>query len=230
MTPKSLTKISVGYDGTTWGLDSSNQIWVYNFRLLTWTQQGGTLVQLSVGGFKNIAGLNSSGGLYIFNRATQTWTFRASPTGKVLQRVSIGGDGDLWAIDSTYYAPGGGYGIWHWTGTTWESIYGSLTQISVGQAGDIWGLNSDIGKIWKYNGNNTWTLVAGTGAVTSQIAVGFDGTVWVLDPVGNVYKYNGSGWTQMPGIAASYIAGGGIYSTAAIASGQPYHLTTSDPL
>ncbi len=78
------------------------------------------------------------------------------------------------------------------------NVPGSLKQISVGGAGDVWGLNY-LQNIYHYNAQtSSWTQVSGQ---LSQIAVGNSGAVYGLNAAGSIYWYNpGTGYFQyVPG-------------------------------
>jgi virginiamycin B lyase len=77
----------------------------------------------------------------------------------------------------------------------WQTVIGTLTNVSVGSASKIWGVNSDK-QIFKFRG--AWTLVpaAQSGGLT-QVSAASDGTVWGLNG-GKIFRLNGSNWDQIP--------------------------------
>ena len=79
---------------------------------------------------------------------------------------------------------------------TWEQISGKLKQISVGDGGEVWGVNS-ANDIYRYNGNQTWTQIAGK---LKHVSVGQNGVVWGIGPSDTIHRYNGNNtWTTISG-------------------------------
>jgi hypothetical protein len=61
-----------------------------------------------------------------------------------------------------------------------DYIPGTLTQISVGGDGDVWG-NTDS-QVWHYlPQQQTWQQVGGVNGLITQISVGNDGAVYLLN-------------------------------------------------
>ncbi len=162
--PGNLTNISVGSDGTVWGIGNLGQIWMYNPQSQTWLEAPGQLTQIAVGASGFVWGLNSAGNIYRYDPGTQNWDLIPGN----LAKIAVGHDGDVWGINSAGQ-------VWHFNPQTqnWDPVPGVLTQIAVGNDGAVWGLNG--GQIWRFNpGIQNWQQVPGNMA---QIAVGADGDV-----------------------------------------------------
>jgi hypothetical protein len=86
-------------------------------------------------------------------------------------------------------------------GSSWETIPGTASRVAVDPDGAAWVVNS-AGSIFKYNlASKDWEQKAGT---AKDVGVGADGSVWVVGTGAveggyGIYKWNGSGWTSVPG-------------------------------
>jgi hypothetical protein len=92
----------------------------------------------------------------------------------------------------------GGYGVFHWDGTTWNYLTGGGTRIAVDGVGHPWMTNS-FGNIFSWNGS-AWVVLPG---FATDIAVGGN-QVWIIGtnavPGGyGIYHWNGSSWDAAPG-------------------------------
>ncbi|MDJ0901761.1 MAG: hypothetical protein QNJ55_23470, partial [Xenococcus sp. MO_188.B8] len=67
----------------------------------------------------------------------------------------------------------------------WRQIAGKLKQISVGSAGEIWGVNSSD-NIYQYTGENSWQQIAGG---LKWVSVAADGTVFGVNSNDDIYRY-----------------------------------------
>jgi hypothetical protein len=111
--------------------------------------------------------------------------------------IAIGGDGSVWVIGSNVEY--GGFGIHKWNGNGWSAIDGGAVRIAVDRGGNPWVVNS-FGNIFRREGGR-WIQTLGA---AKDIAIGFDGSVWVIGTtqVGNdfgIYKWNGTGWDGVDG-------------------------------
>jgi hypothetical protein len=193
----SLTQISVGADGTAWGVDANDNVFVYNSQTQRWQQVSGSLSQIAVGASGAVWGLNSVGAIDQYNSSTHTWNLVPGN----LSQIQVGGDGDVWGLNR--------YGqIYRFDSTTrgWDEIPGSLTHIAVGFDGAVWGLNAQQ-QIYRFNpGTQTFEWVPGS---LKQISVGVDGEVWGINNAGDVYRFNplNQGWQRIPGTLAQISVG-----------------------
>ncbi len=193
-----LTQISVGVDGTAWGVNGSGQVFVYNSGSQAWQQFSGiTLSVVAVGSSSAIWGLNSVGNIYHYSSSSGAWNYVPGN----LSRIAVGSDGDVWGLNA--YSE-----IFHYNSGTggWTYIPGALLHIAVGYDGAVWGLNQ-YGEIYRFNpGTQAFEYVPGT---LSSIAVGADGDVWGLNSVGNIYHFNShtQSWQMIPGTLAQISVG-----------------------
>lgn len=194
-----VAQISVGSDGTAWGITSSGLIYWLNA-----TQQGaqsvpGNLMQIAVAANGNVWGLNDAGSIYRLDASNGTWQLMPGN----LAQIAIGADGDVWGINS------GGL-IYHFDTATqnWDSIPGYLVQIAVGFDGAVWGINA-AHLVYRFNpGTRAFEQVPGA---LAQIAVGADGDVWGLDDGGAIYHFDPliQNWTNIPGVLSHISVGAG---------------------
>ena len=215
--PGSLHQISVGTDGSIWGINSADSIFFYNSQTQAWQMVPGWLSQIAVGAKGYIWGLNSEGNIYRFDPATQNWD---SIPGS-LSQIAVGADGDVWGINSDQ-------SVYHyvWAAQGWEYIPATLTQIAVGFDGAVWGLgsagNSNGLDIYRFNvGTRLFEQVPGE---LSEIAVGADGDVWGLNAESSIYHFNTlvQNWEQIPGSLSQISVGSATNVWGLNSSGNVY--------
>ena len=176
--PGSLQQVSVGPDGSMWGINGSDQIYRYNPANQTFVHVAGALTEIAVGGDGSVWGINAAGSIYSFNAATQKW----QQIPGALAQIAVAADGDVWGLNA-------GGSIYHWLPAAqgWANVPGTLAQIAVGFNGAVWGLDVN-GQVYRYNiGTQEFAPVPGT---LAQISVGSDGAVWGVDALNNVYRWN----------------------------------------
>jgi len=139
----------------------------------------------------------------------------------VMRQLSVGADGEVWAIDGSTTAPANGYPIYRWNGMAWKLQTGSLSQISVGSASAIWGVNNKS-MVYQWTGSG-WTLIPGT---LRQVSAAADGSVWGVDTAGNIVMYGvGYGWLGIaPGTFAEVSAGSRNNVWAVTTTGEIYRI------
>ena len=208
----SLQQISVGGDGTLWGVSSSGQIFIYDERTENWVEISGSLTHVAVGSNGAVWGLNAAGSVYRWSTAAQSWDSIAGN----LAQLAVGADGDVWGLNS-------GNEIYHFEAGTqsWSWIPGELEQISVGFDGAVWGINSQQ-EIYRFNpGTQRFEQVPGS---LTQIAVGADGDVWGINSGGQIYHFDrvGGAWDQVTGTLAQVSVGSGANVWGIGSAGQVY--------
>ena len=88
----------------------------------------------------------------------------------------------------------------------WQQVPGLLTQIAVGSAGNVWGLNS-AGQIFRFNPQTqNWQQISG---LLTQIAVASDGTVWGINSAQEIYRFDPQiqSWDHIPGLLTQIAVG-----------------------
>jgi hypothetical protein len=207
-----LHQISVGADGTLWGVSSSGQIFTYDGQADAWTQISGSLAQIAVGTNGAVWGLNAAGSIFRWNTGGRIWDFIPGN----LSQLAVGADGDVWGLN-------GGSEIYHFDAQSqsWIWIPGELAQISVGYDGAVWGINSQQ-EIYRFDpGTQRFEQVPGS---LTQISVGADGDVWGINSSGQTYHFNrvAAGWDLMPGALAQISVGSGSNVCGVNNAGQVY--------
>ncbi|HKO58023.1 MAG TPA: tectonin domain-containing protein [Thermoanaerobaculia bacterium] len=171
--------VSVGQDGTVWGVNANDDIFRWNGG--TWDNIAGKLKQISVGNANNVWGVNAADDIFRWNGSS--WDNIA---GK-LKNVSVGSDGTVWGCNASD-------DIFRRSGNTWQTIAGKLKQVSVANASTVWGTNADDA-IFQWNGSG-WNPINGALRVVSAA---YDGTVFGVNAADNVFRYLGNNaWQTMP--------------------------------
>lgn len=197
-TAVTVEQVSVGADGTLWGINSGGQIFLYNGQAGAWAQAPGALAQISVGGNGAVWGVNAAGSVFEWNAQAQTW--KSMPG--TLSQIAVAADGDVWGLNHG--------DIYHFDAQTeaWTWIPGTLAQIAVGFDGAVWGVNAQQ-QIYRYNpGLGQFEQLAGA---LAQVSVGADGDAWGINGAGEVYRFDrvSATWKQMAGALTQISVGAG---------------------
>ena len=197
--PGLLSLVSVGSDGTVWGINGAGQIYMFNPETQIWQQAPGLLTQVVVGSSGFVWGLNAAGQIYRYDPALQSWDHIPG----ALSQIAVGSDGDVWGINSSAQ-------VFHFNSATqtWTQIPGALAQIAVGYDGAVWGINA-AQQIFRFNpGTQSWQQIPGA---LKRVAVGADGDVWGINSAGQIFHFNSltQGWENTPGSLAQIAVGSG---------------------
>ncbi len=231
--PGALQEISVGADGSVWGLNSSQQIFTYSSS--GWTNIPGTLSQIAVASSTAVWGLNEQGQIYHWDSAHSDWINVPG----TLAQIVVAADGDVWGLNAQS-------NIYHYNAQigSFVQVPGQLAHLAVGSAGAVYGINSSGAAFWynpgtgyfQYLANPAFTQIAvgsdgyvvglnngigygyeagswiagPTDVSIAQVAVGSGGSIYALDASGNIYFYNGQSraLVQIPGTLSSISVGG----------------------
>ena len=194
--PGALNQIAVANSENVWGLNAYDQIYRWDVASQDWVNVPGSLSQIAVGANGDVWGLNSGNEIYHLNAATQEWTW----TPGSLKQISVGADGSAWGVNdqNAIYR-------FNEAAQRWVQIAGTLTQISVGLASNVWGINPE-GSTYRWDATGQfWVYVPG--ATLTHISVAFDGAVWGVDALNQVWYFNGQNWVQIPGSLAQITVG-----------------------
>ncbi len=141
--------------------------------------------------------------------------------------IGVGSDGSVWMI-GTNPVPGG-FGIFHWNGSDWDSVDGGAVCIAVYTKDEPWVVDKAGSILFRStNGKGGWQQVPGfatdigvgsddssiwvigTGPAGNEIdtegnriSVAPDGLPWVVNNAGKIFRStDGRGdWFQLPGLA-----------------------------
>ncbi|MBF0235251.1 MAG: right-handed parallel beta-helix repeat-containing protein [Desulfamplus sp.] len=132
-----LKQVSVGADGSVWGVKEDSQILRRDVSSDSWVVVDGELNQISVGSAEQIWGVHETG--MVFKWETDHWI----QINGELKQVSVGADGSVWGVkeDSQILRR-------DVSSDSWVVVDGELNQISVGSAEQIWGVH-ETGMIFK---------------------------------------------------------------------------------
>lgn len=114
-------------------------------------------------------------------------------------RLAIGSDGSVFGLLS-----GGNIVRWSNQRESFQPFPGSLSRIAVDPEGNPWGVSS-LGRVFRHTGQK-WQQIVNVTAM--DIAIGFDGTVIIVDRLGNLARFdNGSNtFRAIQGRAAKAVA------------------------
>jgi N-acetyl-anhydromuramyl-L-alanine amidase AmpD len=140
--------------------------------------------------------------------------------------VGAGGTGASWVVGTDPAV--GGYGIYHWTGSSWSRSGGAGLRLAVDPAGVPWVVNAS-GDIYKLAAGGVWQHVSG---LAMDIAIASDGSTWVIatdDTLGGfgVYQLTGAGWLRIQGGGTRIAAGPNGNLWVVNSWGAIYERTTS---
>lgn len=171
--------------GSVWGLPAQQ---------LPLTNIPGQLAEISAGADGSVWGINQGQDIFRWDSAKTQWV---QVPGKAAKIAGGGPDGLAWVVT----APGNqGWGqIYRWnkTSNNWDSIPGAALSVGAGKDGSVYVVGNGI---YKYAGSG-WTLVGDRYAIDApaEVAVDAQGTPWVLNNAGRVYRFTGSPakWTAL---------------------------------
>ncbi len=105
--------------------------------------------------------------------------------------VASGADGVTWGIDNDGQ-------VRRYTGKDhWDIMPGSLSQISVANADNVWGVNAE-GNVYSWHDEAySWNQISGLSSQVVWVSVGNDGTVWAVDINQNEYEYQDNNFWRL---------------------------------
>lgn len=178
--------VGIGYQDSchpyeVWGLNTSSEVWRYNFCASNWDQEPGFLCAIQVGG-GDIWGTDCNGDLFAFDYATQQF----------LQRLT--------GVLQVAVEPQGAWVLGQESGHTYVSqitgngdlarsccLASSLVQI---QAGDgVWGIDTS-GEVYVLRFAQGFGFVQIPGIALASVSVGSGGGVWGIDSTGQVFAFS----------------------------------------
>ncbi|MFT3922337.1 MAG: fibronectin type III domain-containing protein [Myxococcales bacterium] len=177
---------------------------------------GKTFTSASVGDSAFFGGIAAGEAWKWGSSAWSTWK---NPSTVALSQIAYGKGGELWVLDvqgriwSMVYAP------------NWTSVSGTLKQISVGSADNVWGVNAG-GNIYKWNRSTTkWSQMPG---LLGAVSVAADGTVWGLaQDYKSILRWNGTAFVTFTGTLNAISAGSASNVWGVTASGTVYKLNAA---
>jgi hypothetical protein len=211
--------VSVGADGAAWCSDSLGNLYRFDG---TWKRDpSARAAEVAVGNGHVVWCRNNQG--YAFKRqqgSGGSGTWNKDPQARMVRTISVGTDETVWV--------GNIYGhLFKRDGGEWKRNPSAVAlEVAVGGMNHVWCRNAD-GHIFRLNStgyNGSWTQDPVASMVTS-IGVGFDGTVWVANSVGQLWKKEGNEWKRNPdGVAVQVSVGGANHVWCVNNAGQLFKL------
>jgi hypothetical protein len=176
----------------------------------TWGTMPGKANDISIGANGSVWHIGTDarpGGFGIYRWLNNGWS---NVQGGAV-KVAVDPQGNAWVANDKQ-------AIFRWNGSSWVGMPGLAREIAVGANGSVWHIGTDArpGGFGIYRWvNNAWQNVPG-GAV--KVAVDPQGNAWVANDKKQIYRFNGSSFTLMPGLANEIGVG---------ANGTVWHLGTN---
>jgi hypothetical protein len=156
---------------------------------LTWEAKTGGATDIGVGadGSVWIIGSDAVGG---GNYGIYRWKeFEWIKMPGAAKRIDVDPRGNAWVVNAAHQ-------IFRWNGSSWETINGSANDIGIGANGSVWIVAND-GSIWEWHPTAGWQKRPGGPVIA--IDVDPNGVPWVVNTGHQIFRWNGSGWTNIPG-------------------------------
>jgi murein DD-endopeptidase MepM/ murein hydrolase activator NlpD len=190
--------VGIGANGSVWvvGCDQvTGGFGIYNRQNNAWRKVPGGATKIAVDRNGNPVIANNSGTIF---QGDQNGNWKALPG--CARDIGVGANGSLWIVGCN--AVPKGFGIYNWTGSSWRSVAGAATAISVMPDGRPAAVNASD-EIYIGNGTGSWQQLDGS---AKDISVGANGSLWVIgnnvEPNGyGIYQRTANTWKKVPGSA-----------------------------
>ncbi|MCP4088707.1 MAG: hypothetical protein GY746_02795, partial [Gammaproteobacteria bacterium] len=180
--------ISVGGNGTVWGVDLNNIICRRKTDDSDSEKVSGAFKQVSVATDGTVWGVNRNNEIYRMKDDNDTWEMIPTVQAQngwynnihIVQLSHGSASSDVWGVNSNneiYRKKDGD--------STWVRIPGALAQISHGSDSAVWGVNSKDEIYRRNKDDSAWEKVPGA---LKQVTVAADGTVWGINRKGEIYR------------------------------------------
>lgn len=193
-TSMTMSRVALGSDGSIFAIDGQGKLFWKTRTSQTGSWQNSTvalnLKEISVRNAQQIIGLTKTSMLFQVSDGNSITRLNNSR----FDNVSIGADGSIWA---TLLPIGGAWGVFSFDSNTksWNRMPGSIRQLSVRNASDVWGVAPDD-SIWHWKAG-AWKRIDGS---LTQISVGSDGDVWGVNRSHELWHLGIDGdWQKAPG-------------------------------
>jgi len=230
--------IAAAADGTVYHVDSSHEVWLWNWSTQAWNRKtnlelsgsNGHTVTIYAGSATEVMILGSTATHNVFTLQSDG-TLKQMANGACIQG-GIDAAGNLWCLGTS----NGNGNIYEWVagGTSWQQIDGAFDNIAVSSDGNVMGVNG-ANATWVWETTLGWQNVSSSVPFTPStnagaIAIGND-SVMMLDTSGNVWisHDNGSTFSEVSTtyFTPTYLTVGGAGLSLAVASNTYlYHLNT----
>ena len=222
-------QVSVGSDGTVWGLAPGGRgsvhghrfkldvLGVYSTELV---RQIRVKVEATAYAFKQIS-IGNANHIWAVSTGNQIFKMRTGSDWErkpdSFKQVSVGSDGTVRGVSKHNE-------IWEWTASGWKravgfQVPGGIKQISVGSEHRIWGVAPN-NLVYRWTGSG-WEKKPGS---LKQVSVGSDGTVWGVNKDKEIRKWTGSDWEKKPGTLNQISVGSAKHVWGVKTDGRIYRL------
>jgi hypothetical protein len=195
---------SVGCAAQTWAVDGNNDVFYYGTDE-SWQLLSATAAAVCVSASSSTDLWYLTRGQEIFRSQGRQWSPVQVPGG--LTNISAAADGTVWGVSSNRE-------VFSYGTSGWTQMPGTLTQIAVGSAQLVFGID-DAGAVWQFN-SGVLSGLTGPGPAVTDLAVSSDGPLWATDASGNLYLYTdgtppwltcGTGLKQVSGGSSANVWG-----------------------
>jgi hypothetical protein len=208
--------IGAGADGSVWVIGTNpigNDFGIFRWTGRGWEAVDGAAVRIDVDENGDPWVVNSAG--QVFRRVNDRWLqlpdLSSVSVGGITipaaaKDIGIGANGAVWITARMRVGMQFQFGVFKWTGTSWDRVDGSAERIDVDRSGNPWVVNS-AGEIFR-RVNDHWEQLP---RHARDIGIGADGSVWIIgtDQVGfvalgtgqnfDILRWNGSDWETIDG-------------------------------
>ena len=200
--------VSATSDGSLWAVDKNGKVVQYTPNgAQPWTAAlplPEPPLSLGAGAAGSVWVVGQSGSVYQLDSIDQPWIKRQPPASSApLVSISAGDDQTVWGLDGS-----GAAWLLDVETDAWQQIPdeppNALSQISIGNAYQIWALNAIGGVLFRSLGRGVWQPTGGSVSF-AQISAGSSSNIWGTDAQHRVYNSQGETWNpiQIPGSLAS---------------------------
>ena len=186
--PGAATDIGAGPANGVAVVGGDGAVFVWDEAHGKWNKMPGTLARIDMRKDGAPVGVNAKGEVWAFVK--EKWV-KLPGTGR---DIGVGANGSTWLI-GTKPVPGG-FDILHWTKGGFQPVKGGAVRVDVGPKGTAWVVN-DKGAVF-HSRKNGWQHVKAA-PKAKDIAVGEDGSVYLLGADGVPYHDDGGKWVKLPG-------------------------------
>ncbi|CCQ74933.1 exported protein of unknown function [Magnetospira sp. QH-2] len=193
--PGAAIDVGAGPAGRVVVIGKKGGVFRWNAKKNNWDKLPGTLARVDVTPQGNPVGVNAKGEIWALNG--EKWTKLPGAA----KDIGVGADGTTWVIGTK--AVNGGFEIFRWKKGKFSKVKGAAVRIDVDSKGNAWAV-SDNGKLFHYTGKN-WKHEA-KAPKAQDVAVGANGSLFLLATDGTPYRKSGGKWVKMGGKANNITA------------------------
>ncbi len=183
-------KAAINSQGELWNISREGLASRYNGNG-NWTPQanGINAREISVGKRGSVWLIDTKNDLYKWEKENSF-----DVIGGRLSQISVGFGGETWGVNDSG-------NIYKRVGSNWThinyGIYGLLKfkHVSVGNNGVVWAVDTG-NRVWRYNGNNTWSAGGPSNGRLVKVDIGPNGQVWGINQGGNIYQLLNGNWVH----------------------------------